>query len=247
MHPSAPSDTGRHGFASTQWSLVLAARDAEPRQAQAALASLCATYWRPLYGYVRSSGHSLEDAQDLTQSFFAHILEKHALRHVDPSFGRFRAFLLASIKNFVANEWRKSQAIKRGGETQIVSLEQMAQAEHGAPFEPSGAATPDQVYERAWAMALLGRAASRLKEEFDAAGKGHIFQRLKPYLTGDGAAPYSAVAADLGMNEVTVRVSVHRMRGRFRDLLQQEIAQTLADPGDAAAIEQELRFLLAVL
>ena len=247
MNSSAGTDAGRQGFAPTQWSVVLAARDGEARLAQAALEGLCATYWRPLYGYVRSSGHSVEDAQDLTQSFFAHLLEKHALQHVDPSFGRFRAFLLASIQNFMANEWRKDQAMKRGGGTQIVSLNEMARAERGIWFEPAESTTPEQIYERSWAMALLGRAASRLEEEFAAAGKSRIFARLKPYLTGDGVGSYAEAAAALGMNEVTVRVSVHRMRGRFRDLLQQEIAQTLGDAGDAAAIEQELRFLLTAL
>ena len=247
MGPLLEPESIRQGFASTEWSLVLAARDGEPRRAQAALASLCSSYWRPLYGFVRRTGYSAEDAQDLTQSFFAHLLEKHALRHVDPSFGRFRAFLLASIKNFLTNEWRRDNALKRGGGVNLVSLDEMAQAERVWSAEPAESMTPDRVYERGWALALLARAAARLEAEFQAAGKGHIFQRLKPYLTGDGTASYAEVASALEMNEVTVRVSVHRMRGRFRDLLREEIAQTLADPGDTAAIDEELRFLLTVL
>ena len=247
MTPPTGPESVRQGFASTEWSLVLAARDGEPRQAQAALASLCASYWRPLYAFVRRSGYSPEDAQDLTQSFFAHLLEKHALQRVDPSFGRFRAFLLASIKNFLTNEWRRDNALKRGGGVNLVSLDDIDHAERAWTAEPLEAMTPDRVYERGWALALLGRAAARLEAEFLAAGKSHIFGRLKPYLTGDGSASYTEVAAALEMNEVTVRVSVHRMRGRFRDLLREEIGQTLADPGDTDAIDEELRFLLTAL
>jgi RNA polymerase sigma factor (sigma-70 family) len=247
MNPSIGSENSRHGFASTQWSLVLAARDGEPLLAHAALSSLCAIYWRPLYSFVRGSGYPAEDAQDLTQSFFAHLLEKHALAHVDPSFGKFRSFLLASIKNFLTNEWRRGQAIKRGGAVNLVSLDEMAQAERVWSSEPSQSMTPERAYERGWALSLLGRVATRLEAEFSAAGKGRIFEHLKPYLTGDGSARYAEVASSLQMNEVTVRVAVHRMRGRFRDLLQQEISQTLSDPGDSRAIEEELRFLLTVL
>ena len=247
MDSTAAPETARQAFASTQWSLVLTARDGEPRQAQDALASLCTAYWRPLYAYVRRSGYSPEDAQDLTQSFFAHLLEKHALEHVDPSFGRFRSFLLASLKNFLTNQWRRDHAMKRGGATFIVSLDDMAQAERAWSAEPAESLTPERVYERGWAMALLNRVTARLEAEFVAAGKARIFARLRPYLTGDGTTPYADAAAELEMGEVTVRVSVHRMRGRFRDLLQAEIAQTLADPEDSRAIEQELRFLLTVL
>lgn len=247
MSPQSGSEVGRHAFVSTQWSIVLAARDAEPGRARDALSALCATYWRPLYLYVRRSGHSIEDAQDLTQSFFAHLLEKDSLQHVDPALGKFRAFLLASLKNFLANQWRRGQARKRGGETTVVSLEDMTRAEDSCAAESAGELTPDRVYERNWALALLGRATARLDAEFTAAGKSRLFEYLKPYLTGDRDARYADVAAALQISEVTVRVSVHRMRGRFRDLLQQEAAQTLADPGDAAAVEQELRFLLTAL
>jgi RNA polymerase sigma-70 factor (ECF subfamily) len=245
MHPES-RDAGPHAFASTQWSVVLAARDAGPEAARAALSALCAAYWRPLYLYVRRSGRSAEDAQDLTQGFFAHLVEKESLRHVDPELGKFRAFLLASLKNFIVNERRREHAGKRGGGAALVSLEEMTRAEaESAGADPS--LTPERLYERNWALALLARATARLESEFAAAGKTRIFECLKPYLTGDREMRYAEAAARLAISEVTVRVAVHRMRGRFRDLLQEEVAATLADPADAGAVERELRFLLAAL
>jgi RNA polymerase sigma factor (sigma-70 family) len=235
------------GFASTQWSMVLAARDGAPGSAEA-MQTLCATYWRPLYSFVRRSGHSVEDAQDLTQSFFSRMLEKDSLRHVDPALGKFRSFLLAALRNFLNNEWRRDQASKRGGASEFMSFEDMTRAEDHYAVGVASSLTPEQLYEHNWALAVVERAAQRLEKEFSAAGKGHIFAQLKPYLEGDrDAVRYSQVAAALGWSEVTVRVSVHRMRGRLRDLLQQEIAATLSDPGDGAAIEEELRFLLNAL
>ncbi len=230
-------------FASTQWSIVLAARDAEPARAREALSALCETYWRPLYLYARRCGQSPEDAQDLAQGFLAHLMEKESLRHVDPGLGRFRAFLLASLKHYMTNERRRSQAQKRGGAASTVSLEEMT----GAVAVADQSLTPEQQYERNWALALLGRATARLEAEFATAGKARIFETIKPYLTGDREMRYAEAAALLGISEVTVRVAVHRMRGRFRDLLQEEVARTLADPSDAGAVEQELRFLLAAL
>ena len=166
MYPQPEGNAGRQGFASTQWSVVLAARDAEPARAQAALSALCTTYWRPLYLYVRRGGRSMEDAQDLTQSFFAHLVEKESLQRVDPALGKFRAFLLASLKHFLANERRRDQAQKRGGTANIVSLEDMTQAEASA-VGADGSLTPERLYERNWALALLGRATARLEAEFD--------------------------------------------------------------------------------
>jgi RNA polymerase sigma-70 factor (ECF subfamily) len=228
--------------------MVLAARGGPSDAADAAMAALCATYWRPLYSYIRRSGRPVEDAQDLTQSFFSHLLEENSLRHVDPALGKFRTFLRASLRNFMTHEWRRDQAWKRGGQAQFLSIEDMTRGEEYYAAAVSGPETPDQIFERNWALALLERAARRLEEEFAAAGKSHVFAQLKPYLEGDrDGARYSQVAAALAWSEVTVRVSVHRMRGRFRDLLQQEVARTLADPDDRGAIEEELRYLLSVL
>lgn len=233
-------------FASTQWSIVLAAKDGESPSAEAALSALCSTYWRPLYAYVRRSGHSVEDAQDLTQTFFSRLIEKDYLRHVDPALGKFRAFLLVSMKNFLANEWRREQAAKRGGAVLTVSIDDLARAEDRIAGALSLSETPERLYERNWALALLERTTARLAEEFAAAGKARVFEVLKPYLAGERATPYAQSAAELGISEVTARVAVHRMRGRFRDLLQEEVSRTLAD-GDASAVDEELRFLLSAL
>jgi|ERR1035437_3466493 RNA polymerase sigma-70 factor (ECF subfamily) len=245
--PSIPA-SGNGGFASTQWSVVLAARDGATSEAQAAMATLCANYWRPLYAYVRRSGRSIEDAQDLTQSFFLHLLERNGLRHVEPTRGKFRAFLLACLNNFLTNQWRRENAGKRGGAVRFLSAADLSRAEE---HYASGLATPEspeRVYERNWALALLQRTMERLTEEFAAAGKSHVFEALKPRLTGDGdGAAYAELSAALGMSEVGVRVTVHRMRGRFRGLLRQDVAQTLVDAGDARASEEEMRYLLTVL
>jgi RNA polymerase sigma factor (sigma-70 family) len=246
---SPPSSPGHANplFASTRWSLILAARDNSGPSGEAALASLCATYWRPLYAYVRRQGRSVEDAQDLTQSFFSHILEKGSLRHVDPSRGRFRSFLLASLRNFLAGEWRHAHASRRSAAA-IVCLEDMTRAEECIAGGSAESRTPEETYERNWALALLEKTTARLRAEFEAGGKKRVFELLAPYLTGEhDGRPYSEVAAKLGITEVTVRVAVHRMRGRFQDLLRDEVARTLPHPEDHSAIMDELRFLLSVL
>jgi RNA polymerase sigma-70 factor (ECF subfamily) len=234
-------------FASTHWSVVLAAKEGASEEAHAALASLCATYWRPLYAYVRRSGHSVEDAQDLTQSFFSRLIERQSLRRVDPALGKFRAFLLAALKNFLANEWRRDQAEKRGGTSQVVSFEDMTRAEDLYASGRNRSDSPEQLYERNWALALLERTTTRLAAEFEAARKAHLFAVLKPYLTGDRKGGYSEAAADLGLSEVAIRVAVHRMRGRFRDLLVQEVSRTLPESPTPDTLEDELRYLLGVL
>jgi RNA polymerase sigma-70 factor (ECF subfamily) len=234
-------------FGSTQWTLVLAAKNIGDPQAEAALASLCVTYWRPLYAFVRRSGRSVEDAQDLTQAFFLHLLERDFLRRVEPSLGKFRTFLLTCLKNFLTNEWRRESAGKRGGAAPVVSLEEMGRGESFYLAAPAASESPDRLYERNWAIALVERAVAQLGTEFESAGKSQTFAALKPYLTGDRDKPYAAAAAELGLSEIALRVAVHRMRGRFRDLLLREVAQTLPDPTDRAALEEELRYLLAAM
>jgi RNA polymerase sigma-70 factor (ECF subfamily) len=248
MTPQPRSQFVNPLFASTRWTIVLAAREGNGPEGEAAMASLCATYWRPLYAYVRRQGRSIEDAQDLTQSFFSHLLEKESLRHVDPSLGRFRSFLLASFRNFLAGEWRHRNASKRGGAVAIVSLEEMTRGEARMATGSAESRTPEQVYERNWALALLENTMAHLAAEFESKNKTQVFGLLAPYLTGDqDGTSYSEVAAKLELSEVTVRVAVHRMRGRFHDLLREEVARTLPNPDDSEAILNELRYLMAVL
>jgi RNA polymerase sigma-70 factor (ECF subfamily) len=237
------------GFASTQWSMVLAARAQTTAAGAAALGELCRAYWRPLYGYARRRGYSAEDAQDLTQSYFSRLLEKGLLEHAEEGRGRFRSFLLASLKNFMANEWRREHTLKRGGGVEWLSLDDTARAETAyLAAQASSPATPEQLYERSWALAVLERVVAQLASEFDSAGKASVFEGLKGFLTGDGGElKYSQAASALAMSEGAARVAVHRMRGRFRDLLRTEIARTVADPQDAGAVDAELRFLMDAL
>ncbi len=237
------------GFASTQWSLVLAARDATTPEGAAALAVLCGLYWPPLYAYVRRGGYQPEDAQDLTQSFFAHLLEKDGLLHAQRERGKLRSFLLASLKNFLANEWDRKHAQKRGGEVEFLSLDAMAGAEDSySADETAGLLSPERLYGRIWALTLMERATNRLASEFADTGKAGLFDHLKIFLAGDGSGVgYAEVAPAMGMSEGAVRVAVHRFRNRFRCLLREEIAQTLENPQDPDAIEDELRELIAAL
>jgi RNA polymerase sigma factor (sigma-70 family) len=237
------------GSATTRWSLVLAAQGQPTEESAAALASLCKLYWPLLYAYVRRRGDCVEDAQDLTQAFFSRLIEKQYLNQVQRERGRFRSFLFTAFQNFLSNEWDRQRAQKRGGNLEFVSVEELSRAEDRYNRDLAAPTlTPAQLYERAWALALLERATARLAREFDDAGKGPLFAELKPYLMGDGdTRSYAEVAEQLGMSDVTLRVSVHRMRGRFRDVLRAEIAETLDDPAEPGAIEAELRYLLSVL
>jgi RNA polymerase sigma factor (sigma-70 family) len=236
-------------FASTHWSLVLAARGRSSAEGAAAFDTLCHLYWRPLYAYVRRRGFSPEDAQDLTQSFFARLMEKNAIGHALPERGRFRTFLLSSMQNFLANEWDREHTLKRGGAVGFLSLEDMggAEAEYTAdPVSPD--LTPDRLYERNWTLSMISRATTRLAAEFAQAGKTETFNALSGFLAGDsGSTSYADAAAKLGISEVAARVAAHRLRGRLRDLLQAEIANTVAEPDDPAAVTDELRYMLGTL
>jgi RNA polymerase sigma-70 factor (ECF subfamily) len=232
----APGDV----FATTHWTVVLAAGKRHTPQSAGALAELCQTYWFPLYAYVRRRGHNKEDAEDSVQAFFARLLEKNFLAGVANEKGKFRAFLLASLKHFLANEWDKSQAQKRGGGAAHLSLDwQTADTKFqvAATNEPS----PDKAFDREWALALLAKVIERLQKECATDGKGKLFEQLKTFLmAGGGDSAQSEVAKSLGMEEGAVRVAVHRLRKRYRQLLRDEIANTLAD---AAQVDEEMRAL----
>jgi RNA polymerase sigma-70 factor (ECF subfamily) len=227
-------------FATTRWTVVLAAGKRRAPQADAALEELCRTYWFPLYAYVRRHANSKEDAEDLTQAFFARFLEKNYLDGLDRERGKFRAFLLAALKHFLANEWDKSQRQKRGGGVAPLSLD-WQDADTRYQIDPADNLTPDKLYDRAWAVTLLERVITRLRDECVAKGKAQLFEQLRPFLmVGKNAIPYPDVAATLGINEGTVRTAVHRLRQRYRQLLRDEIAHTLADP---TQVEEELQSL----
>lgn len=239
--PPTPSTESGDIFATTRWTVVLAAGQPHAPQAERALEELCRAYWYPLYAYVRHRGHSKEDAEDLTQAFFARFLEKNYLDGLNAERGRFRAFLLAALKHFLANEWDKSQRQKRGGQLTHLSLDWQNADTH---FQVAATTelSPDQAYDREWAIAVLGQVIERLRKECAAEGKVGQFETLKPYLmVGKSAIPYGEAASALGLNEGAVRVAVHRLRKRYRELLREEIAQTLSSP---AMIEEELRAML---
>lgn len=230
-------------FLTTRWSLVLAAGSERPSSA-AALAELCETYWYPLYAYVRRRGHGAEDAQDLTQAFFARLLEKNAVGVADPSRGRFRAFLLGSLKHFLANEWNRERAQKRGGGQRLLSIDYGA-ADERYDIDPQDDLTPERAFERSWALAVLERALTRLEGQYERRGKQRVFSALRETLVAGGEQPsYKDVAARLSMTEGAVKVAVHRLRQGFRDALRREIAQTVGGAGD---LDAELRDLIAAL
>jgi len=231
-------------FDTTHWSVVLQAGQSESPQADAALAALCRAYWYPLYAYVRRQGHGVEDAQDFTQEFFARLLERKDLRLADRKRGRFRTFLLTSLKHFLINEWNKAKRAKRGGGRALISLD-AEETETRFRAEPVDSRSPEKAFERRWAMVLLDRVLDQLQSEFAAAGRGPVFEELKSCLTGeDSESSYAEIGRRLGMTEGNLKVTVHRLRHRYRELLRQEIALTVDGPG---AIDQEMRDLFAAL
>lgn len=231
-------------FTTTHWSVVLSARNRKSHQSERALAALCETYWFPLYAYVRRSGYSSHDAQDLTQGFFAQLLEKDFLRDVDHRRGKFRSFLLAAMKHHLSHQRERARAKKRGGGQVRFSLN-FEDAENRYSREPADPATPERLYQRRWALTLLDRVIRRLEDENVRAGKAETFAGVKEFLTaGREPRPYRRVADTLGMTEGAVKVAVHRLRRRYRELLKEEIAQTVADP---AEIDDELRELFAAV
>ncbi len=235
---------GAGRFATTHWSLVLGAGRRGSTASRRALATLCESYWFPLYAFVRREGYSAPDAQDLTQEFFARLLEKKYLAVVDPRRGRFRSFLLAAMKHFLAHERDRAKAKKRGGGRRILSLD-FPSAESRYNLDPADELTPERLYERRWALALLEQVLKRLRDEHAAAGKLALFERLKEFLTGaKGSQSYQQIADELAMTEGAIKVAVHRLRRRYRELLEEEIAQTVAGPEE---VEDERRALLAAV
>jgi RNA polymerase sigma factor (sigma-70 family) len=234
---------GAAAFTTTHWSVVLEAQGPSPA-AQEALEKLCRTYWRPIYGFVRRQGVGIEDAKDLTQGFFALLLERRDLDAVRKEKGRLRSYLLTSLKHFLTNERQRAMAIKRGEGQRLIPLDQLHEREY-AGFDAEDTSTADQIYERRWALALLEQVLTRLGDEYRAAGNLIMFKRLKEVLTDESDHPSQAQIADeLGMTENAVKQAFHRLRERYRQLLREEIAHTVMAPGD---IEDELRHLIAVL
>ena len=235
---------GGAGFQTTQWSVVLAAGADSSPQAASALDKLCQIYRYPLYAFVRRQGHNPHDAEDLTQSFFAHFLEGKCFRLANQARGRFRSFLLSSLKHFLTNEWERGRAQKRGGQTILISLD-ATDAEERYKFEPATDLTPDKLFDRRWAIAVLDQALTLLREEQAQAGKLQHFELLAPFLSGDAQnGEYERVAAVLGSTPNGVAVSVHRLRQRYREVIRERVAQTVTT---VVELDEEMGHLLAAL
>ena len=242
--PPGGSSSGGEQFPATQWEMVAMAGDRSSPDSRTALAALCEAYWYPLYAYVRRRGYSPDDAEDLTQEFFANLLEKETLRVADRSRGRFRTFLLTALSNFLSKQWVKSTALKRGGGRSPLSLD-FVDAEKRYAREPADEWTPERVYERRWALTVLDRAGKALRRQYADAGKAKLFDALKVYLLDRAEAPPLAqVAGELGMTVGAVKMAVHRLRRGYRDALREEISQMVSDPSE---VDDELRSLLNAL
>jgi RNA polymerase sigma factor (sigma-70 family) len=236
---------GSSRFPTTRWTLVVAAGDPQRKDSRSALVSLCENYWYPLYAYLRRRGHAPDEAQDLTQEFFMRVLGGRYLDKADPEKGRFRSFILTSLKFFAADEQDRQRAQKRGGGA-VVSFE-FSSGESGEERyqrEPGHDETPDRIFERRWALSMLERVMERLRDEFVQHDRPENFERMKVFLLGQSEAPYAALAGEMNTSEGALKVAIHRLRKRYRELFRQEIADTVADP---AEVESELRYLAAVL
>ncbi len=242
--PTPKPGSNNDPFHTTRWSIVLAAgRDENTGSSAGALETLCQTYWYPIYAYVRRRVPTVHEAQDSTQAFFERILEKKTLANADPDRGRFRAFLLTACKRFLANEWHKGQAAKRGAGQQVLSLDFDA-AETRYAIEAVDSLTPEIVYEQQWAVTMLNSVLEQLQQEFTDRAKSEQFDELKQFLSGSKSVSYAEAAENLGMKEGAVKVAAHRMRTRYRELIRAEIAQTVESPDE---IEDEIRRLFSVM
>ena len=241
-----PATPGRdaHAFATTRWSVVLQMRGSPSVDSAKALQELCRAYWYPLYWFVRRRGTAPHDAEDMIQSFFTFLLEKEVFARADRERGRFRTFLLCSLKNFQSNERARQECQKRGGGQKFVSFEEL-KAESRYELEPSSDLSPERLYDQKWAASLLERVRDSLRHEYAAAGKAAVFEELRALLWGGrGGMNYDTIAQKLGTTEGAIKVAVHRLRSRFKERLRDEVAETVDTP---AAIEDELRHLLAAL
>jgi RNA polymerase sigma factor (sigma-70 family) len=228
-------------FQQTHWNEVLLAGKGGTPAAAAALAGLCQAYWYPLYVFIRRQGHSHQDAEDLVQGFFAKVLEKNYLRDAKQEKGRFRSFLLTALKRYMANEWDRARRAKRGGGRPVISLDG-SDTEIRYRSEPADTMSPEKAYQRTWTMTLLARVLQKLREEFEAAGKGELFRELEFFIAGEKSdATYAQIGQNCGVSEGVVKVTVHRLRHRYLVLLRQEILQTVESP---QSVDEELRDLL---
>jgi len=227
-------------------SLIRIAVQGSNDESRQALATLCRLYWYPLYAFVRREGYRPDEAQDLTQAFFTRLLEKKYLRDYERDRGRFRSFLLASLKHFLSNERDRANAQKRGGGASVLSLDAVIQAgELRYSHEPRSEMTPDKLFERQWALTVIDRVIARLQADSDRIGKGALFERMKPFLAGvETSTPYSELAGELNTTEGALKVAVHRLRLRFREILRDEIAQTVAHSDE---VQEEIRYLVSIL
>ena len=240
---SDPTSDLASRFATTRWDLVLVSAETEAPGADEALGDLCRTYWRPLYAFVRRRGYSPADAEDLVQTFFAQFLQDRAVKKADPLRGRFRTFLLTSLQNFLANEWDRANAAKRGGKFQFVAFDQLASEERDA-LDATDAASPEIAFDVRWARAIVDSALHHLRAEAEAHGKEQVFDELKIFLTAAGATSYEDAAIRIGIPLNAVKTPIHRLRGNFRTVVRREVARTVSSP---AEIDEELRYLRAVL
>ncbi len=241
--PAAAGQQGGVAFTTTHWSVVLTAQGESPA-AEEALEKLCRMYWRPIYSFVRRQGVAPEEAEDLTQGFFAQLLERGSLSAVRKEKGRLRSYLLGALKYFLADEQRRAMAIKRGKGQRLIPLEEL-RSENRVEMEPADPVTAEMIYERRWALTVLEQVLDRLKNEYRTAGNAALFDSLKQLLPDEPGSPSQAeIAAHLGMTENALRQAFYRFRQRYQSLLREEIAHTVATPGD---IEDELRHLIAVV
>jgi DNA-directed RNA polymerase specialized sigma24 family protein len=243
---ASDSEPQAHGgvFATTHWSVVLAAMDTASPEARGALETLCRLYWLPIYAYIRRKGYSPEEAQDLTQEFFTRLLASNGLRNVGPAKGKFRSFLLASVNHLLCDEWDRASRQKRGGGQRVISFDAQT-AERRYRLEPADQRTPERIFDRRWATALVEEALRRLEAEYASGGKAEVFSTLKDSLTlMKEEWDYGAAAQRLKLTEGAARIAVHRLRRRFGELFRAAVANTLSDPGE---LDAEIRYLLAAL